>query len=585
MKKNPLSGLLSQTAIVAIAGFTAIHSAQSATLYWDGNGATPGAGVTPTGTWGVDPFWSTSSAGTDATANTPTTAADDLFFSAGSDTVGDYTVTLDGTQDAKTITAQTGNLILAGGTLALARNTTNGSAYLVTGGTANLTLNSALLVDNSVSGNSFLNFTPVAGTTITINGAVNANTFNPSNTNRVFIRHAGAGEVVINSNLGADANMASALNTTSSLDGVSGGGVLTLNGSQTLAAAGLGITVAGKTGTVNLGGTVNLANTVTLGAISISHATADMAGATVNINSDVQLGDRTVTVRNGGVVNVAGKLTTTGNILLGTGAAGNTFHGGAVNILNGGEADVFNVQVADNLVLTNGGTLSGNRLRLGEGTTGGKFVLGNATGVGTATFTLLDTEGSSTDNAIVGGNSAISTFTLNNSLTQSFSGKLGGEGASENNLALVKNGAASLTLSGVNTYTGNTTINAGSLILAETGGLNFAIGADGVNNGIQGTGTLQLDGKFTFDLSGAAAVGSWNIVDVSTLTATFSGTFTVEGFADVGGNLWERTVGGSTYTFDETSGLLNAIPEPGVAALLFGAGVFLLIQRRRFRAS
>ena len=33
-------------------------------LYWDSNGATVGAGATPTGNWGTSNFWSTSSAGT-----------------------------------------------------------------------------------------------------------------------------------------------------------------------------------------------------------------------------------------------------------------------------------------------------------------------------------------------------------------------------------------------------------------------------------------------------------------------------------------------------------------------------------------
>ena len=41
---------------------------------------------------------------------------------------------------------------------------------------------------------------------------------------------------------------------------------------------------------------------------------------------------------------------------------------------------------------------------------------------------------------VVGGNSSVSTLTVNNSTTQTFGGKLGGAGTNNNNLALVKNG-------------------------------------------------------------------------------------------------------------------------------------------------
>ena len=66
---------------------------QAATYYWDANGATAGAGSAPTGTWGLSPFWSTSSAGTAATANPTTAFTDPLVFSAGRDATNPYTVT------------------------------------------------------------------------------------------------------------------------------------------------------------------------------------------------------------------------------------------------------------------------------------------------------------------------------------------------------------------------------------------------------------------------------------------------------------------------------------------------------------
>lgn len=576
------SRLLYHAVAAATAGLLIASPAHSETLFWDSNGTSAGAGLDPTGTWGSDPFWTTSSVGTLPTFGTSTTSEDKVNFSAGSDTTGAYTVTLNGTQYAQYVSARTGNLTLEGGTLALTKNTANGSDYLKTEGVANMTLGSNLLVDNSGAGSKYMNFNPAAGTTITINGTVGATTAYGGTTNRIFLRHAGDGTVIINGDLGADANLKAALNTTTSLDGVSGSGVLTLNGDQTLASTGLAITTAGKTGTVNLGGTVDTNNTVELNAITISHDTANLTGATVNINSRVLLNDRTVTVRSGGAVNVAGSLTTTGNLVLGYGAAGGSYKGGSIHILHGGEASVFNVDVANDLVLTNGGTLNAERLRLGQGTTSGKLVLGDATGTGTATFTGLTTEGTGADNAIVGGNSTISTFTLHNSgASQSFSGRLGGDGLHENNLELVKNGSLNLTLSGENTYVGNTTVHAGTLTLDQVGSLRFVIGASGVNNGILGTGTVQLDGEFVFDLSNAAPAGSWEIVDITNLAATFSGTFSVAGFNDAGGDLWTKIVGESTYTFNEGSGMLTAVPEPGTWVLLLGAGILFLFRSRR----
>ena len=66
-----------------------------------------------------------------------------------------------------------------------------------------------------------------------------------------------------------------------------------------------------------------------------------------------------------------------------------------------------------------------------------------------------------------------------------------------------KIGAGVLTLSGANTYTGNTLVNAGVLTLASGGSMSFVIGANGVNSFIGGTGTLNLDGAFSLNLTGA----------------------------------------------------------------------------------
>ena len=59
---------------------------------------------------------------------------------------------------------------------------------------------------------------------------------------------------------------------------------------------------------------------------------------------------------------------------------------------------------------------------------------------------------------MVGGNSANSTLTVNNSSADTYSGVLGGAGTNQNKLALIAGGTSTLTLSGANTYSGGTTV-------------------------------------------------------------------------------------------------------------------------------
>lgn len=141
------------------------------------------------------------------------------------------------------------------------------------------------------------------------------------------------------------------------------------------------------------------------------------------------------------------------------------------------------------------------------------------------------------------------------------------------------------TLNAVNTYTGDTLVNNGTLSLSSTGGLKFVIGADDVNNMISGTGagSVILDGLFTFDLAGASTTpgDSWNIVDIANLNESFGSNFAVFGFTpDLGGVLWNGSANGASYQFSEGTGVLTVVPEPR-AALLGGIGLLALLRRRR----
>ncbi len=147
-----------------------------------------------------------------------------------------------------------------------------------------------------------------------------------------------------------------------------------------------------------------------------------------------------------------------------------------------------------------------------------------------------------------------------------------------------------LTLSGANTHSGNTLVSAGTFTLAESGSMTFDIGANGINNRVSGGGAnaATFNGTFNFDLSGADLTdgNSWLIVDVDTLTESFSGTFAVAGFSDDDAdNIWTK----DGWSFSELSGILTyaaAIPEPSTYALMMGAGLlgYAGIRRKARRA-
>jgi autotransporter-associated beta strand protein len=132
--------------------------------------------------------------------------------------------------------------------------------------------------------------------------------------------------------------------------------------------------------------------------------------------------------------------------------------------------------------------------------------------------------------------------------------------------SLIKNGDGTLILGGHNTYNGNTTVNSGTLVLADEARLRFVIGnASGISNQLSGNGAVVLDGAFAIDTAAANALssGSWLLESVPSLAGAYGATFSVmdpDGtpWTDAGNDTWTKDNGaGILWMFNESAGRLT----------------------------
>lgn len=140
-------------------------SLRAATNYWDNNGDAPGFGAAG-GVWGADANWSTNSLGNTMPDVTDTAAGDDLFFGAGSAGLAAGTVTVDGTNQtfsSLTFAGASGEITLTGGTLNLAEPS---SIILINNGAD--TIASALAGTNGLIKGGTLTYTAFLTTNSTV---------------------------------------------------------------------------------------------------------------------------------------------------------------------------------------------------------------------------------------------------------------------------------------------------------------------------------------------------------------------------------------------------------------------------------
>lgn len=484
----------------------------AATAYWDGNGADPGAGAAPAGTWGTSLFWNLIADGT----GTPGawTAGDVAVFSAGADATDAFTVTVSGTQTAAGIEVEEGTVTLATGTVSL------GAGYIKVEPGATLSTDSSLRISAT------------AGSTITVNGGT-LRTTNPGAAGTFY----DADFAVTLGPLGGTFSHTTTniLNIVQTAMTVSGPGSLTKTGPGALAIAGtcsyLGSTIINE-GEIRIRSSANRLPVTTAVVVNrpgilnlngIAQRIGSLSGdGDVGIagtaSQTLTVGDDTSTTFSGALKNIAnagagGGTTGVGRVLkLGTGTltlTGTNTYTGTLTISNGAVTLAPNAMLCDPIcdLVVQGGALNLNNAA--------QTVLSLAGGGGTVNL------------------GAGHTLTVNpTSGTKSFYGTMAGDGD------LVKSGAGTTGLFGDNTYSGLTTISAGALLVGSPN----ALGGTSAGTTVAGGASLLFDGPTnSFAIAepvsiagaGTAALGSAIFIQNSA-NITISGPVTLAGDATIG---------------------------------------------------
>ena len=158
---------------------------------------------------------------------------------------------------------------------------------------------------------------------------------------------------------------------------------------------------------------------------------------------------------------------------------------------------------------------------------------------------------------------------------------------------VTKLGAGTLTLSAINTYTGDTTVSAGLLVLASTGSILLDI-----NNSTEeysqllGTGSLDLEGTLKLNLTGVTVNSDlWQLVADTLGSTTYGAAFAVQtttgGTFTGSGGILSYVNGSQFWTFTESTGVLtlSVVPEPSSLVLLaiaaFSLSAYFLHRCRR----
>lgn len=368
---------------------------------------------------------------------------------------------------------------------------------------------------------------------------------------------------------------------------VLGGGRLTFNRSDNITVAnsitGSGDLVQAGSGTLTLtgantqgGNTFIRAGTLALGNLAaLGKSTINLSGGTLQSNVSGTL--------NNYIETLAGSVSTIGaadgtSLVLSSGALifrGHTIFGsptltGTVSIADDSPVSLLDVGRFD---------IAGGTFRL-SGQSAALFSVATELNVGTGTTTaILDANGISDTLLNVSGTSAgiitnnggtASNLTLRSLINTQFAGQIS-NGTST--LGLTKTGSGTLTLTGANTYSGGTTINAGTLVVGNNSALGTGALTMGANTRLLsgGTGDRALANNIVLNGAGIS-IGNPNAGTSLTLGGIISGGAGLTVTSDTGTLV---LTGANTYSGGTTiagNGVFGGTLQLGSGALAGSLG-------------